>query len=91
MTTVKKGEMPKLPKGRFFFVKHQPSKKATPLRLELRESITPNNEVIVPSLSRLIGFEDTVADETTLYEAGLRIIARAGRVDEFIGIYGVDS
>ena len=76
--------------GRFRNITHQPNKKATPLRVELRESISRKERPIV-SLSRLIGYEDTIADETSIQEAMLKIRSRAARVDEFVGIVKIDS
>lgn len=71
--------------GRFWNLTHQPHKKAAPLRVELRESISKREQPTV-SLSRLIGFEDTIADETQIQGAMLKIRSRAARVDEFVGI-----
>lgn len=73
--------------GRYWEGKHQPNKKATPLRLELRERTNKDrSERYIPSWTRLIAFEDTVADPTAINEAGAKILDRASRVDEFVGI-----
>lgn len=73
--------------GYFFAVKHQPNKKLTPVRVELRRSVTGVTEPR-ESLSSLIGFDDTIADEEAVYEAALKVKARASRASELIGVYG---
>lgn len=72
--------------GRFFNVMHQPNKRGNPVRIELREALSGVHEVRV-SLSRLIGYADTTADPDTLYDAALKLVATAARVDDLVGIY----
>lgn len=79
--------MPDAGERRYWFGKHQPNKKATPLRLELRER-TNHTDRIVATFSRLIGFEDVAAQPAAIVEAGEKIIERAARVDEFTGVLG---
>lgn len=71
---------------RFWVVKHQPNKKSSPVRVELREAVI-SGSAHTESLARLIGFEDTVAAEKQLYETALAIRSRVGRVEEFVGIH----
>lgn len=78
-------DYPEAGEGRFWHITHQPTKKATPLRVELREALSKAEKPVV-SLSRLIGFDDTIADEEQVKETMLKIRARASRVDEFVGI-----
>jgi len=73
--------------GNFFVVKHQANKKLTPVRVELRRSVAGVSEPR-ESLSTLIGFDDTTADEEAVYDAALKVKARASRVDELTGVYG---
>ena len=73
--------------GRFWSITHQPTKKATPLRIELRQSNISSAKGPILSLSKVIGFEDTIADAEKIEEAAKIVLARAGQVDEFVGIY----
>jgi hypothetical protein len=73
--------------ARFWSITHQPNKKTLPLRIELRQKTIPSAENTSLSLSSLVGFEDTVADETVIRGAAETILARVGRVDEFVGVY----
>lgn len=72
--------------GFFFVVKHQPTRRTTPIRVELRKPM-PGIKAPRESLSSLLGFEDTVADEERIYEAALKVVSRAGRVDQLTGVY----
>ena len=80
-------KLPSAGKGRFWLIKHQPNSTTKPLRIELREKTIPSSTEIVPSLSRLISFEGSVADEDAVRETMTRILARASRVDEFVGVH----
>lgn len=79
--------LPEAGEGRFWNITHQPNKKATPVRIELRQSAVPSAKEPIVSLSRIIGYQDTVADEGEIRTAALKVIALASRVDEFIGVY----
>lgn len=90
----KKPEEPKLPdpgEGRFWVIEHQPHKKTMPLRIELRERTVKDHERNVKSLSRLIGYGDSVADQDSVYSEAVKIIIRAGHSDRFIGTWNGDS
>lgn len=89
MTTDAFIEIPGMPPAgprRYWTGKHQPQKKATPLRIELRERTNVNSQRIVDSFSRLIGYEDVIATPTSIIEGAEKIIERASRVDEFVGL-----
>lgn len=82
--------MPRLPnpgKDRFWVITHQPNKKTTPLRIELRERLVKDSTRNSPKLSRLITFEDTVADSEQVYNKATQCVIRAGHMDRFIGIW----
>ena len=79
--------LPEVSPRRYWEVKHQPTKKTTPLRLELREHIRPDGTQHVPSWTRLIGYEDTIALPSSIVEAAAKILERASRVDEFVGMH----
>lgn len=79
--------LPKIPARRYWEIKHQPQKKATPLRIELREHMKPDGTQHIPSWTRLIGFEDTIALPSSIEEAAAKILERASRVDEFVGMH----
>jgi hypothetical protein len=72
--------------GRYWEGKHQPNKKATPLRIELRERTNKTrSDRYVSSWTRLIAFEDTIADATAVLEAMSKILDRASAVDDYVG------
>ena len=79
--------LPKAGENRFWSITHQPTKKTAPVRIELRQKMIPSAKEPVLSLSKIIGFEDTVADEAEIRTAALKVIARVARVDEFVGVY----
>ncbi len=78
--------MPPAGPRRYWRGLHQPNKKATPLRIELRERTNQNSQRIVDSFSRLITYEDVVAQPAAIIEGAEKIIERAARVDEFVGL-----
>lgn len=72
--------------NRYWHGVHRPLSRKTPLRLELRERTNRNSNRLVTSMSRLIGYEDTTAGIEALAEAAEKILERAARVDEFVGV-----
>lgn len=72
---------------RYWEIKHQPQKKRTPLRLELRQHDKPDGTRHVESWTRLIGFEDTPALPSDIEKAANLVLEVAGRVDEFVGMH----
>lgn len=78
--------MPPAGPKRYWVGHHQPNKKATPLRVELRERTNQNSQRIVAGFSRLITFEDVIAQPDAIIAAAERMIERAGKVDEFVGL-----
>lgn len=81
---------PKLPNAgtdRFWVIEHQPRKKTAPLRIELRERTIKDSDRNIKSLSRLIGFGETVADSDSVYEEATKILTRAGNSDRFVGTW----
>lgn len=79
--------LPPIPARRYWEIKHQPQKKATPLRIELREHMKADGAQHIPSWTRLIGFEDTIALPSSIQDAAAKILERASRVDEFVGMH----
>lgn len=79
--------LPTIPVRRYWEIKHQPQKKSTPLRIELREHMKPDGTQHIESWTRLIGFEDTIALPSAIKEAASKILERASRVDEFVGMH----
>lgn len=80
-------DLPNVGARRFWKIDHQPQKKNTPLRIELREHNKPDGEQYIASWTRLIGFEDTIALPSAIKEAASKILERASRVDEFVGLH----
>lgn len=80
--------LPDVGARRYWEIKHQPQKKATPLRIELREHLKADGRMHVESWTRLIGFEDTIALPSSIVDAAAKIHERASRVDEFVGHHG---
>tara|TARA_R110002020_G_scaffold404912_1_gene614948 strand:- start:883 stop:1161 length:279 start_codon:yes stop_codon:yes gene_type:complete len=79
------GNMPRPGAGRFWHLAHEPLKK-TPVRIELRQKLIKGSEVVL-SMSTIVARDYTVADEEAIIEKAKEILARAGRVDEVVGIY----
>lgn len=79
--------LPNPGKHRYWEIKHQPQKKATPLRIELREHTHKDGTRHVESWTRLVGFEDTIALPSKIKEAAEKVLEVAGRVDEFVGMH----
>ena len=65
-------------KHRFWTIEHQPRKKTAPLRIELRERTIKDHDKNLKSLSRLIGFGETVADAEKVYDEATAVLLRAG-------------
>ena len=81
---------PKLPypgKNRFWVIEHQPRKKTAPLRIELRERSIKDHDKNLKSLSRLIGYGETVADSDKVYTEATAVLLRAGHSDRFVGTW----
>lgn len=84
---------PKLPDpgpNRFWVITHQPQKKTTPLRIELRERLVKDSDKNVKSLSRL-SYEDSIADSETVYSQATKVVIRAGHMDRFVGTWNGES
>lgn len=86
MKTADIDSMPDPGRNRYWQGKHQPHKRRTPLRLELRERTNRSSDRIVPSLSRLIAYDDTTASIEAVVETAEKILDRATHVDEFVGV-----
>jgi len=72
---------------RYWEIKHQPNKKTTPLRIELREHTKRDSQRHVQGWTRLLGFEETIALPDSIAEAATKVLERASRVDEFVGMH----
>lgn len=80
-------ELPDPGPTRYWEIKHQPTKKNTPLRIELREHTKKDGSHHVGSWTRMLGFEDTIALPDSIIEAASKVLDRASRVDEFVGMH----
>lgn len=72
---------------RYWNITHQPLKKTAPLRLELREHTKKGGTRHIQSWTRLLGYEDTVALAGEIRAAADKVLERASRVDEFVGMH----
>lgn len=72
---------------RVWAITHQPKNQSKPVRLELREFVVDRTETTPQSMTRIIGSINTIADRKTLTEDAALLLARVGRVDEFVGIH----
>lgn len=72
---------------RVWAITHQPKNQTKPVRLELREYIVERTATTPTSLTRVLGFVNTIADRKVLAEDAALLLARVGRVDEFVGIH----
>jgi hypothetical protein len=78
--------MPAAGPRRYWQVLHQPQKKTTPLRLELRQRTNQNSDNVVASFSRLIAFDDVIAKDDAIIEGAVRVLERAANVDNYVTI-----
>jgi hypothetical protein len=78
-------QLPKAGVDRFWRVRHIPTQRQTPIRVELMESIVPGSTKV----SRLIGFENAVASVKSIVEAAQLALDRNGAYAELIGDYDV--
>lgn len=84
---IDKLSLPDPGRGRYWEGKHQPNKKTTPLRLELRERTNKGRSSrFVESWTKLIAYDDTIADAAAVVESANKILDRAAKVDQFVGI-----
>lgn len=72
---------------RVWAITHQPKNQSKPVRLELREFVVDRTATTPKSLTRLLGSVNTIADRKTLTEDAALLLARVGRVDEFVGVH----
>lgn len=72
---------------RVWAITHQPKNQTKPVRLELREYIVERTATTPTSLTRVLGFVNTIADRKVLAEDAALLLARVGRVDEFVGVH----
>lgn len=72
---------------RVWAITHQPKNQTKPVRLELREYIVERTATTPTSLTRVLGFMNTIADRKVLAEDAALLLARVGRVDEFVGVH----
>lgn len=70
---------------RFWHGVHNPSNAKFPMVLELREK-TIDREQVILGFSKIIAKQPVIADPVQMREAAEAILARAGRVDEFVGV-----
>ncbi len=72
---------------RLWLIRHRPNA-AKPVRIELREWTISDRKPTTPvSLTRLIGFIDTIADAKQLVESAKILDQRVGNIDKYVGIY----
>lgn len=72
---------------RVWRIEHQPKNQSKPVRLELREFTVERTATTPKSLTRLLGSVNTIADRKVLAEDAALLLARVGRVDEFVGVH----
>lgn len=76
--------LPAAGEGRWWKVEHKPANRANPIRVSLMESMTPGRK----SLSRVIGWEHTIASAKAIGEAADLVLARVGDYALVVGEYG---
>ena len=74
-------------RDRVWVVSHQPKNQTKPVRLELREFTVERTATTPASLTRIVGSINTIADRKALAEDAALLLARVGRVDEFVGVH----
>lgn len=78
-------QLPKAGEDRFWRIRHIPTQKVQPIRVELMESIVPGSKKV----AKLIGFENAVASVKSIVEAAQLALDRNGAYAELIGDYDV--
>ncbi len=72
---------------RVWAISHQSKNQSKPVRLELREFTVERTKTTPVSMTRIVGSINTIADRKTLAEDAALLLARVGRVDEFVGVH----
>ncbi len=70
---------------RFWRIRHIPTQKLQPMRVELMESLVPGSKRV----AKVIGFENAVASVKSIVEAAELALDRNGAYAELIGDYDV--
>ena len=78
-------DLPKPGVDRFWRIRHIPTQRTAPMRVELHEAVVPGST----KLSRVIGFENAVASVKSIVEAAQLTLARNGAYKELEGDYDV--
>ena len=74
--------------NRLWNIEHRPTSQKTPVRLELRQRTIDKRQSHTPlSFTKVVGYIDTIADETHLKEAAETLLIRVGKVDQFTGVH----
>jgi hypothetical protein len=63
---------------------HEPKSRTKPIRVELMESFSGNRR----ALSRVLGYELTIADPERVAEAAEDVLARVADYPKVVGSYG---
>lgn len=88
MSTLTRKDFPKTADNRFYVVTHNPKSMAKPVTIELREYASEGaRERKFKSMSTLIGFITTTADQKELLAAAFELDRRVGNVDNVVGTY----
>lgn len=80
-----RADFPDVGDKRFWQVTHNPKSRQKPITVTLRESAAAGRQLI--SMSRILGFDYTIADRDQIIETAKTIEARIGNVDAVVGIF----
>lgn len=80
-----RADFPDVGERRFFEVTHNPKSRLNPITVTLREAVVSGHHRV--GMSRILGFDYTVADKEQIIETAKLINARVSNVDAVVGIF----
>ena len=85
LQSLTRADFPEVGEKRFFTVEHNPKSRQKPITITLRESISAGRRVV--GMSRILGFDHTIADRDQIIETAKLIDARISNVDSVVGVF----
>ena len=80
-----RSDFPDVGDKRFWTVDHHPKSRLKPITVTLRESVAAGRQIV--GMSRILGFDHTIADRDQIIETAALIDARISNVDNVVGVF----
>jgi len=80
-----RSDFPDVGEKRFWEVSHNAKSRLKPITITLRESVVAGRQVV--GMSRILGFDYTIADRDQIIEMAELIDARISNVDNVVGVF----